>query len=117
MMPAVIGISQAFKFVEFVMDVFVFSESILSQHLIGSTLSQHVSDSTFDLVALTTLGVFSDSLKAFQVRILDENDNSPKFSHLFRAEIEENSAIGAFVTQVFYRSLMTVYLSSLITKR
>uniref|UniRef100_A0A183V6T8 Cadherin n=1 Tax=Toxocara canis TaxID=6265 RepID=A0A183V6T8_TOXCA len=35
-----------------------------------------------------------------EVRVIDENDNSPKFSRLFRAEIEENSPIGAFVTQV-----------------
>uniref|UniRef100_F1KPG5 Protocadherin-16 n=1 Tax=Ascaris suum TaxID=6253 RepID=F1KPG5_ASCSU len=47
-----------------------------------------------------------------KVRILDENDNSPKFSHLFRAEIEENSAIGAFVTQI---SSTDVDMSSVVT--
>ncbi|VDK21779.1 unnamed protein product, partial [Anisakis simplex] len=35
-----------------------------------------------------------------QVHVLDENDNSPKFSRLFRAEVQENAPIGTFVTQV-----------------
>ena len=30
----------------------------------------------------------------------DENDNSPKFSRLFRAEIPEDAVLGSFVTQV-----------------